>query len=126
MRDAPLHLIYCDAYEARIWIAGPFDRLLDVLAEAALDGACYSVERTVFVYTGGREDGATVRIINYGRFPKTKPEMWAAALKLAKHLIVALHQGSCTVQDDTSSAFISRRGEVIQVAKKKGKGGKKC
>lgn len=95
-----------------IFMAGPIERAKDYLSErAARDGACWSVEPTEFIYTGGREAGFIVRAINYPRFPTTEDEMMFAATSRAEGLLRHMHQSSCSVVGPTQTVWLSRRGD---------------
>lgn len=94
-----------------IYIGGPIDRCKEILAARAADiGACWSVEPTEFIYTGGRETGSIVRSINYPRFPSDPPDLMARAVELGEHLIRELHQSSCSVVGPFETVWLSRRG----------------
>jgi hypothetical protein len=75
----------------------------------ALRGACYSCEPTEFIYTGGRETGSVIRLINYPRFPKYPSAITEEALALAESLILGLDQSSCTVQTPAETFWLTRR-----------------
>lgn len=47
------------------------------------EGFCVTVSGTEFIYTNGREIGATIGIINYPRFPHTPTEIKKKAIRLA-------------------------------------------
>jgi hypothetical protein len=94
-----------------IYIGGTLERCAEVLAErAAIVGACWSIEPIEFVYSGGRESGVVVRSINYPRFPSDPEALMRDACDLARHLILNLHQSSCSVVGPIETVFFSRRG----------------
>lgn len=94
-----------------IYIGGTLERCAEVLAErATIVGACWSVEPVEFIYSGGRETGVVVRSINYPRFPSDQETLMSKACDLARHLIISLHQSSCSVVGPTETVFLSRRG----------------
>lgn len=80
-------------------------------AYAGNDGACWSVEPTEYIYSGGRELGFIVRFINYPRFPRSKNEIKNEALNLATHLLFTLGQGSCSVVGPDETYWLTRRKE---------------
>jgi hypothetical protein len=100
------------SYEVQIFIGGDHAACKNLLAAEALRGACYSVEPTEFIYTGGRETGSVVRLINYPRFPKYTDDVQADALRLAEVLMLGLHQSSCTVQGPDTTLWLSRRSDA--------------
>jgi hypothetical protein len=97
--------------EVRVFIAGPVSDVKRALAEIALRGACYSVEETEFVYTGGRETGACVRLINYPRFPCSGDELMRQGEQLGRELLLALHQASCSVVGPVETVWLTRRSQ---------------
>lgn len=97
------------SFEVQIFIGGDHAACKNLLAAEALRGACYSCEPTEFVYTGGRETGSVVRLINYPRFPQPQQAITEAALQLAEALMLGLHQSSCTVQMPVDTIWLSRR-----------------
>jgi hypothetical protein len=60
-------------------------------------GLCVSVTPTTFIYTDGNEDGASIGLINYPRFPATKEEIIDKALKLAEELRYQFNQFKVSV-----------------------------
>ena len=72
----------------RIYIAGPVAEIERALARhAAHVGMCVTVEPLRFVFSGGREDGARIGLINYPRFPASPEELEMKAMSLAWMLI---------------------------------------
>jgi hypothetical protein len=101
---------YAPTYEARIFIAGSVPEIVSVLQKiAAGKGSCWSVEPTTFVYTGGREEGAVVRAINYPRFPAKPSEILNDTLKVAKAVLAETGQGSCSVVATDQTVWLTRR-----------------
>lgn len=100
------------AYAVTIYIAGdPSDIRMVCQHWAFEEGACVTVTPTTFVYTGGREEGAAVGLVNYPRFPADKKAIWERANVLAEELIEALAQHSALVQDSEKALWITRREE---------------
>jgi hypothetical protein len=66
-------------------------------------GACVTVNPTRFVYTNGGEEGVTVGLINYPRFPSDFQTIRAKALELGELLRVGLEQYRVSIvfPDDT-------------------------
>lgn len=107
----PIRATEASTWEVKIFIAGSIGHCKELLSEYAMRGACYSVDPTTFIYTGGREDGMVVRLINYPRFPSSGQGITDAAIALAEFLIIGLHQHSCTVQAPDRTIWLSRRPE---------------
>ncbi len=102
----------CDSETHRIWIAGPIAEIERACAEFCTErGFCVAIEPVRYVYTGGREDGAVVTVLNYPRFPKSAGQVCSAAGELALFLIECVYQGSATVEGPRHSTFFSRRND---------------
>lgn len=100
----------CPTHVIKIYIAGDRSLARQVLQEYVTKGACVSISKEEYIYTLGKEDGIVVNLINYPRFPRTQDELLDEAIKLARHLIIKLYQGSCTIVDYSGdSYFLSRR-----------------
>lgn len=97
------------SYTAKIHIAGDYAQALEACRVWCETGACVSVAKTTFVYTGGEETGVVVTLINYPRFPATPGQMDEKAIALAEHLIAALHQHSASVETHRTVFWLSRR-----------------
>lgn len=108
---AEIRRVEAPAWEARIFIAGSLEHCKILLARYAVRGACFSVEPTEFIYTGGRETGCVIRLINYPRFAEDPLAITAQAVALAEVLLVDLHQASCTVQTPERAYWLTRRPE---------------
>lgn len=95
---------------AEICIAGDFDMAVE-LCQGFVDefGLCVTVTPTMYVYTGGYEDGVLVRLINYPRFPAHWFEILGQASKLAKHLKIGLGQGSYSIVTPDKTYWVSTR-----------------
>lgn len=100
------------SFEVQIFVGGDHAACKNLLVAEALRGACYSCEPTEFVYTGGRETGSVVRLINYPRFPKAPAHLLEEAIALAEALMLGLHQSSCTVQTPVETVWLTRRADT--------------
>jgi len=100
----------CMAWMVTLYIGGALEEVRAILArEAAERGACWSIEPTEFIYSGGREQGVVVRQIAYARFPSTAEEAMHDMLVLGRRVMEATGQGSFSVIGPESSVFVSRR-----------------
>lgn len=92
------------SFPVSIFIAGDYETALQI-SQSYCDkvGLCVTVSKTVYVYTGGSENGIIVGLINYPRFPTPETDIFRHALELAKSLRVGLDQQSFSIQtaDDT-------------------------
>lgn len=99
-----------DTYTADIYIAGPIDMIKHICQEyCGTYGLCVHVIPCEYVYTGGREAGAKIGLINYPRFPVEPCEVARRAEDLGKMLMLRLHQGSFTVVYPDQTIFYDRR-----------------
>lgn len=99
-------------FTAEIYIAGNMQDIERGCAEYCKTGMCVSIEAVKFVYTGGREDGAVVRLVNYPRFPANTTEIREKAIALAKQLIERCCQTSALVIDHTCTYWLTTREEA--------------
>ena len=103
------------SYPVSIFIAGDRE-LAEGLCRAYCDeiGLCVTVSDTAYCYTGGREAGVVVGLINYGRFPSEPAGIFAKAEALALRLIDGLAQETATVQAPDKTVWISFRAQDNQ------------
>jgi hypothetical protein len=99
-------------YPVTIFIAGDY-RTAELVAQSFCDeaGLCVTVTRCRYTYTGGFEDGVSVGLINYPRFPKGHYEIWCLAEALAFQLLRHLGQQSYTIQAPDKTVWFSNRPE---------------
>ena len=98
-----------------IYMAGDINDAKRELAKIASElGACWSVDSTEYIYSGGRELGFVVRTINYPRFPKPISQLEEEAVTTAKKLMKKLGQGSCSVVGPEETVWLTRRKEDTQ------------
>lgn len=98
------------SHTVRIWIAGDYqDALRCVRAFCANEGACFAIQPTEYVYTGGQESGVCVTLINYPRFPATPDDLNDKARRLAADLCVALFQQSYSIECPSTTEWVSHR-----------------
>lgn len=105
-----IKLITADTAVFEIYMAGDINDAKRKLTKlAAEQGACWSVEPTEFMYSGGRELGFIVRTINYPRFPKTIDTLENDAITVAEQLMLELGQGSCSIVGPETTVWLNRR-----------------
>lgn len=98
------------SYPVSIFIAGDYDEARRECRKWCMDnGACVTVTRTSYIYTGGEEFGNLVGFINYPRFPATPAEIEAKAEALGLWLMHGLCQHSYTIQTPVETRWYSRR-----------------
>lgn len=93
-------------FKASIYITGSLLDIERVCRRFCLRGLCVTIEPTHFVFTGGSESGATVGLINYPRFPKTREELISTARKLALLLLEECFQRSCILETGDESEWL--------------------
>lgn len=103
----------CESYTATIYVAGEMHRIKDICADFCTKGFCVSIQETEYIYTGGQQKGASVTIINYPRFPRSKEDIQREAGQLATRLIEEGYQESCTIVYPDESVYISKRAEDL-------------
>lgn len=85
--------------KVEIFIAGDAEKARQICQKFCDDrGLCVTVTETTYVYTGGREAGVIVGLINYPRFPSDAAAIGDKAAHLALRLREGLGQESFTIQ----------------------------
>lgn len=85
---------------ATLHIAGNIDVAKAFIQKKILnDGACFQIAPCDYVYSGGCEQGMTIRCIHYPRFPVNGPDTLLGRLMfLASELAAELGQKSYTIE----------------------------
>jgi hypothetical protein len=85
-------------YWARVYVAGSLVQAEAWLRRYCLDkGLCVNLQPTQYTYTAGAESGMVVELINYPRFPMTRPQIDDTAREILYGLVEALCQRSATM-----------------------------
>lgn len=93
--------------EIRIYMAGDVAQARIAIRKHCYEnGACVTVTPTQFIYTGGEESGFIVGFINYLRYPDTSDSLWSRAETLARLLLVACNQRSCSIVSAEKSVLV--------------------
>ncbi|MGR9441635.1 hypothetical protein [Rhizobium leguminosarum] len=79
--------------------------------EAARKGMCVTLTPQTFIYSGGREEGFRVGLINYPRFPKTPDELFGEARMIGLWLRAHLGQASFSIVTPRETTWISTKPE---------------
>jgi hypothetical protein len=74
-------------------------------------GLCVTLTPTAFVYKYGRENGMTVGLINYPRFPDAQMNIKVKAFRLAKLLMSAYRQQRVSVVFPDETFTLSQEDE---------------
>jgi hypothetical protein len=83
------------------------------------EGFCVTITPCTYIYTGGEEEGFSVGIINYARFPSSEAELQDRAEKLALKLMDACCQSSFSIVSPSKTYWFSRRQAMEQQVKDK-------
>lgn len=98
-------------FTVEIYIAGALMNIERICSGFCMSGLCVSVEPVNFIYTGGCESGAVVRLVNYPRFPSSPDEIRVKARALADELIAGCHQWSAMLVDQETTEWRTCRPE---------------
>lgn len=105
-----MNAVFAPSFRYDIFIAGDLAEAKRICARYCFEhGLCVTVESTTYVYTGGREEGVRVGLINYPRFPVTENELGETARRLADVLLEGLDQQSFTITGPKETIWCSRR-----------------
>lgn len=104
-----------EASAVQIYMAGALLVAEQVCREFCFEvGACVTVTKTNYIYTGGEESGFIVGLVNYPLYPATPAELLLRGEKLGDRLMVKCFQKSYLIQTPTVAQWRSRRDEVQQ------------
>ena len=94
----------------RIYMSGPIEEAKQIIRHACLhEGLCVTIEPTLFIYTGGEEQGFVVGLLNYPRFPASTEHIWRRASEIAHMLLTGLAQHSVLLMTPDMTRWITRR-----------------
>ena len=99
-----------ETIEFNLYLSGPIDVAKQTIrAECLADGLCVTVTPTLFIYTGGEENGYVVGIRNYPRFPSDIISLRARAVTLMQKLLDATMQHSAMLVGPHETTWITKR-----------------
>lgn len=109
---ARLKMVKAKPYQVTVFIGGDL-KLAKAACQKFCDekGECVTVEPTDYVYTGSSTEGVRVGFINYGRFPRSRTVIFNQAMDLARWLLIALNQESCTVIAPDRNRWLTTRDQ---------------
>jgi len=100
----------CKSFDVKIYIAGPIEVAKQILRrEALVEGLCVTIEPTLYLYSGGEEQGYVVGFINYPSLPMEQESILSRAKTIANKLLEETYQQSYTIVTPQESIFISKR-----------------
>jgi hypothetical protein len=97
------------SYWVWIYVAGDLEEVKRICQKYCEIGLCVTVEKVEFIYTGGREYGVRVGLINYPKFPSSREHIYSLAVDLAKLLREELYQDSVLIMDEDKTEWFTRR-----------------
>jgi len=98
-----------NTYYANIYMVGDIDHCKQFLSKYVKKGACVTVTPTEYIYTGGRETGFIVGLINYPKFPRSDEGIINETLSIANELIAELGQDSATIVTPEETMWLTLR-----------------
>lgn len=98
------------SFFATIHIAGSITSAKNLCRHWAMRGACVQIEPCSYVYTGGTEEGMTVRIMQYPRFQRPEQEIMEMAEELGKYLAQELCQISFSIETPYNTTYYQAEG----------------
>lgn len=93
-----------------IHMAGDIHDARRICRSFVMEGACVQLAPCQYVYTGGMEDGFTVRIMHYARFPSHRERLQSQAERLAFALAEKLCQVSFSIESDEDNTYYQLKG----------------
>ena len=81
-------------------------KVIDVCDDFVQKGLCVTIQDVEYVYTGGKEFGYKIQLIQYPRFPKPEFEILLDAVNLAHILMDRLIQFRCTIITPTKTYLL--------------------
>jgi ferredoxin len=99
-----------ETFWVKIYMSGPLEVAKQVLREECLrEGLCVTIDPTIFIYTGGEEQGFVVGLLNYPRFPSSPEILISRAEGIAGLLLKATFQFSALLVTPETTRWISLR-----------------
>lgn len=96
----------CKTFYVIVHMAGDYDTAVQYAREFTFEtGACFQISSCDYVYTGGKEEGITARVICYPRFPKTDKVLFNEAESFAFGLANKMCQKSFTIESSTDTIY---------------------
>lgn len=100
-------------WTANIYLSGDIAEASRILQRECFKiGLCVTIEPLDFIYTGGREPGYRVGMVNYPRFPKSQDRLESIAMDLAVVLLNETFQKSALVVAPNGSMWLSNADMV--------------
>lgn len=94
-------------YRISIYMSGPIEVAKQSIRQFVRRGLCVTIEPTLFIYTGGEEQGFVIGLLNYPRFPAEPEKLNSTAIELARKLLEATEQDSVLIVMPTETKWIT-------------------
>ncbi len=95
-----------ETFYATLHIAGSYEDAIRFCKKYSYcHGSCFQLTKCLYQYTGGTEDGMTVRVIDYPRFPKDHYEILKSFTDFACSLATELCQKSFTIESTLGTKY---------------------
>lgn len=98
------------SFFATIHIAGDYAQAKNLCRHWVMQGACVQIAPYTYVYTGGVEDGMTVRLMQYPRFQRHEHEILSMAVELGKYLAQEMCQISFSIETPYNTTYYQAEG----------------
>ena len=98
------------SFYATIHIAGSYNQAENLCRYWVMRGACVQIAHCSYIYTGGVEDGMTVRIMQYPRFERPEHEILGMAVELGTYLAQELCQVSVSIETPYNTTYYQAEG----------------
>lgn len=101
-----------NTYWAKIYLSGPIEVAKQIIRrECKKEGLCVTIEQSLFIYTGGEENGYVIGLLNYPRFPSVPDKILKRAEELAALLLEETYQNSALIMSPQRTFWITDREE---------------
>lgn len=98
-----------NTFWVKIYLSGDIFVIKQICREYCMVGLCVTIKEVLFIYTGGEEYGVEIGLINYPRFPDTKENILAKAIKLAGMCRDGVFQWSYLILTPEITIYNSKR-----------------
>lgn len=102
-------------YWVKLYLSGPIEVAKQTIRKECLEeGLCVTIDPTLYIYSGGEEQGFVVGFLNYPRFPSDSEQIIARARKVADKLLESTAQFSYLLETPEFTQWITFKPENIK------------
>lgn len=98
------------SFFATIHIAGDYTQAKNLCRQWVMQGACVQISPCTYIYTGGAEEGMTVRLMQYPRFQIPEVDILVMAMELGSYLAQELCQISFSIETPDNTIYYQADG----------------